>query len=61
MLRAGLYVLVGAVAVSTALGFSGHQGLKNVANGVLLLGLLLAVVLLVAGGAVRLVRGRPRR
>ena len=40
------------MVVSTALGFSGNDGLARVANGVLLLGVLLAVVLLVSVGAV---------
>lgn len=61
LLRSGTWVLIGAVVLSTALGYSGHQGLTNVGNGVLLLGLLLGVGLLVSGGAVRLVRGRHPR
>jgi hypothetical protein len=57
LLRSGTWVLVGAVVLSTALGYSGHQGLTNVGNGVLLLGLLVGIVLLVSGGVLRVVRG----
>lgn len=61
LVKGGVWTLVTAVVVSTALGYSGRDRLANVANGVLVLGLLLGIVLIVVGVVLRVVRGPRRR